>query len=331
MSSELDWKSGISRLDCGQDGASTGYTGPQCASSETAPKGRLYVTQTVVGVLGVGRVGSALAASLARAGVCIGPLWSRTPGRAAQVAATIPAAWAVESPQAVADAATLTIIAIPDRAIQSTADALRWAAGSMVVHSSGGTPLAALSAVVDAGGLVGGWHPLKSFAGTIADHDLRRITFGIEADGHVLETLLALTDAVGGVAVRLRAQDRARYHASAALASNGLSALVAQAAALWADFGVSRADALDALLPLVDGTLANIREVGLPTALTGPIERGDVETVRAHLAVLPAGVAQTYRALGQAAMTLAEEKGERCDQTTATLRALLATERVGEV
>jgi predicted short-subunit dehydrogenase-like oxidoreductase (DUF2520 family) len=266
----------------------------------------------LIGVIGTGRVGSALAAALVAAGYPVGPVCGRGGESATRLAARLPGATAVASAQAVADAAGLVLIATPDRAIQPAAEGIRWRPGMAVVHTSGGTPVSALSAAACAGALIGGWHPLKSFAGGEADADLRGITFAVEAQGHLREWLHALTEALGGRALDLNAADRARYHASAALASNALVALLADAASLWTDFGWSRADALRALLPLVRGTVANLDALGLPRALTGPVERGDIDTVRAHLDALadgPPAITETYRQLSRRALDLAVEKG----------------------
>ena len=285
------------------------------------------MSDVVIGVIGTGRVGSALARALAAAAYRVGPLWSRRPERATACATAVPGAWAAASPQAVADDAQLVIVATPDRVIGDVAVAVHWRPATAVVHTSGGTPVAALSPAATAGCATGGWHPLKSFAGGTGDTDFHHITFAIEAEADLRARLYALTAALGGSALDLRSQDRPLYHASAALASNALVALLAQAAALWARFGRSREDGLTALLPLVRGTVENLSALGLPHALTGPVERGDVPTVAQHLAALAQagdGALASYRALSEAALDLAAEKGRTTEQELTALRALLA-------
>lgn len=289
------------------------------------------MSQQVIGIVGTGRVGGAIAVALSRAGVRVGPLWSRACARAQVVASRVDGAWAVSAAMDVAAASDLTIIAVPDREIAPTCATIRWRRGAIVVHTSGGTSLTALLSASEAGAHTGGWHPLKSFAGTPRDADLAGVTFAIEAESPVRETLLSLTDAVGAVPIFLQPGHRARYHAAAALASNGLVALVAEAAGMWGAFGVDRAEALTALLPLVEGTVANLRAVGLPGALTGPVERGDVETVHAHLAAMDMRDSAAYRALGRTAVRLAGEKGGLTDEQRRALDALLAEPVVGVV
>jgi predicted short-subunit dehydrogenase-like oxidoreductase (DUF2520 family) len=284
------------------------------------------MSEPLIGVVGAGRAGSALATALAAAGYHVGPVSGRDGERAARLAAGLPDAVAVATAQDVADRADLTIVATPDRAIADIAAAVRWRAGMAVVHTSGGTPVAVLLPAQRDGAAIGGWHPLKSFAGAASDADLRGVTFAVEAEGGLRAHLHAMTAAVGGRALDLRAADRARYHASAALASNALVALLADAASLWTAFGWSRAEALAALLPLVRGTVENLATLGLPQALTGPVERGDVATVRAHLTALAAdapAVTDTYRLLSRRALALAMEKGGIGEEETRALTALL--------
>lgn len=285
------------------------------------------MSKPLIGLIGAGRAGGALAAALANAGYSIGPLWSRSLAKAAECAARIPGAHPVSSIQAVVDAGDLIVIATPDRAIQPVAESLRWRPGSFVIHCSGGTPVAALDAARAAGCQTGGWHPLKSFAGDARDQRFAGVTFAVEAAEPLRATLNEMTDALGGRLFNLEPQQRALYHASAALASNGLVALLAEASSLWRGIGFERADGLTALLPLACGTLANLKVRGLPAALTGPVERGDCATVASHLAALDgadAGVADTYRRLSRAALALAAEKGGSRGDEQRALEALLA-------
>jgi predicted short-subunit dehydrogenase-like oxidoreductase (DUF2520 family) len=122
---------------------------------------------------------------------------------------------------------------------------------------------------------------------------------------------------IGMRPVVLDRQAKPRYHAAAAIASNYLVVLAAMAERLMVEAGVDAPTARHGIATLMDGTLANVRAGG--AALTGPIIRGDVETVRAHLAVLPPDLADSYRALGRAALAMADLDEEAADR----MRALL--------
>jgi predicted short-subunit dehydrogenase-like oxidoreductase (DUF2520 family) len=101
---------------------------------------------------------------------------------------------------------------------------------------------------------------------------------------------------------RVSDADRVTYHAAASIASNHLVALLAQAARVADRAGVPPA----ALLPLVRATIDNVEELGTAGALTGPIARGDIDTVRDHLAALPDDELGAYRALAREALRVSE-------------------------
>ncbi len=95
-----------------------------------------------------------------------------------------------------------------------------------------------------------------------------------------------LAKAMKGNIIMLKAGDKVLYHAAAVTLSNYLVTLMKTAADLWQSFGIPQEEAVKALLPLLKGTVNNIERVGIPGCLTGPIARGDVETIRKHVAAL---------------------------------------------
>jgi predicted short-subunit dehydrogenase-like oxidoreductase (DUF2520 family) len=133
-----------------------------------------------------------------------------------------------------------------------------------------------------------------------------------------------LIGALDGTAILIPPTLRPLYHAGAVTASNFLVTLAAAAAGMLRSAGVEGDDALRALLPLMRGTLANLEEVGLPGALTGPIVRGDTETVRMHLARLSGEARAVYCALGIETLRLAREAGLD-ERQAAALESMLAS------
>jgi predicted short-subunit dehydrogenase-like oxidoreductase (DUF2520 family) len=99
------------------------------------------------------------------------------------------------------------------------------------------------------------------------------------------------------------------YHAAAVFGSNYLVALTAATVRLLLDAGVAERDAFPALMPLLRGTLDNIEQLGVSAALTGPIARGDLETVRLHLSRLSPAQRRLYCALGRESLDLARAAG----------------------
>ncbi|MCK6441020.1 MAG: DUF2520 domain-containing protein [Planctomycetes bacterium] len=189
----------------------------------------------------------------------------------------------------------LVFLCVPDRAIASVArDAEPFLKGKMVVHCSGAHNAAILQALANEGSMTGVFHPLQSFPASVDTRQapFQNISIGIEADDKVLSGHLeAIARALGSRPLRLPAdpQSRSLYHLAAVLASNALIPLMDAAitAMRVSGMGDERA-ASEALLPLVRGTLNNLDHVSPGEALTGPIARGDLDTIRSHLIALSA-------------------------------------------
>lgn len=205
----------------------------------------------------------------------------------------------------------LVVLAVPDRVVGQVASALPAAAGgSAAVHVSGALGLAALEPARRRGWQTGSFHPLLSFASRRAPEALAGITIAVDASSaELLAGLEDLARGLGATPRRVPDEARAVYHAAAVLASNYVVALAGVAAELLTEAGWTRAAAVEALAPLVSGVAEDLRAESLPAALTGPIARGDVETVRRHLAALADRPARVYRIVGQAALQLAREAG----------------------
>jgi predicted short-subunit dehydrogenase-like oxidoreductase (DUF2520 family) len=198
----------------------------------------------------------------------------------------------------VADAgreADVVIVATPDAAIAEAAATLAPAsrAGALVVHLSGAATLHELDGVVLARSdvEVGSLHPLQSLPAAAELGAERLAGSWCAIDGSPRVEKLALTLCMRPF--RVDASDRVRYHAAACVASNHLVALLGQVERLAAHAGVP----LDAFLPLIRGTVDNVEELGPAAALTGPVARGDLETVARHLDALPDDERDAYRAL----------------------------------
>lgn len=277
-----------------------------------------------IGFIGAGRVARTLAPALAAAGYQVSAVASRSFRSADALAAGIANCTAYESLQAVVEDCDLVLLTLPDDAIQPVAGSLRWRQGVAVVHTSGAHDRASLTAAAAQGAETGSLHPLQTFAGPPVS--LEGCYFGVEADGRLREVLLGVVASLGGSAVALDAHDKALYHVSAVLASNYVVTLLHLAAGLWQRLGVERQEALQALLPLLRGTVGNLERLGLPAALTGPIARGDEETLRRHLAALSAAspaLLPVYRSLGGETVSVALAAGGIDQEVASLLHRLL--------
>ena len=266
-----------------------------------------------LGFIGAGKVATALACGLHGKGYPVVAVASRSFSSAQRLSEFIPSCQSFRDKQQVVDSSDIVFITTPDDVIAQVAGELRWQAGKSAVHCSGADSSDLLKKAVSDGAAVGVFHPLQTFAGAEqAKNSLAGITFSIEAQEPLLTTLKGMASALGGRCMVLKPEDRALYHASAVMVCNYLVTLVKLSTDLWADFGLSRKDAVRALLPLIKGTVNNIETVGLPACLTGPISRGDTGTLKKHLQALDAGhddIVSAYRELGLKTVPVALEKG----------------------
>lgn len=137
-------------------------------------------------------------------------------------------------------------------------------------------------------------------------------TVGIEAEEALLEKLEALTRSIGCVPMPLPAGIRPLYHASAYYVGPFLIALLKEGAKLWAHFGASERQAMDALMPLLRGSIAAVQHAGLAQGIGGCVARGDIGTIRKHVASLDEtdpSAAGLYRELALRNIPLALERG----------------------
>jgi predicted short-subunit dehydrogenase-like oxidoreductase (DUF2520 family) len=280
-----------------------------------------------IGFIGAGTVGTALAVKLKSKGYPVVAVGSRSKSSAIKLAQLVVGCRAYDTIQEAVDAAEIIFITTPDGAIATVAAQLSWRPGQKAVHCSGVESADLLKPARRAGAEVGSFHPLQSFADVDqAVQNLPCSTFAIEAEGLLNAILKDFAQALDGHVVSFRSQDKLLYHAAATMACNYLYTLVKLATDLWQTFGVSVPEATRALLPLLRGTLNNLEQVGLPNCLTGPIARGDSDTVRKHLQAIETQAPKllsTYRELALQTIPIAVAKGGIDEETAEKMRFLL--------
>lgn len=274
-----------------------------------------------VAIIGAGRVGSSVGFLLARAGYAVTAV-------AAQTAASVEKAlefirgggFPADATKAVG--ADIVFITTPDRTIRDVCEKLSREGGlkpgSLVVHMSGAHSLDLLDAAKAAGAFRAVVHPLQSVPSR--EQGVRNLPgsfFRVEADPGALPLAKDLVKALGGVELAMPkwtpdSSSASLYHAGAVAVSNYFVALIDFGLKFYEALGADRNEALRAVLPLVKGTLANIETLGIPDALTGPIVRGDVDTMRGHIKAMRERAPELldlYRALAKHTITVAEGRG----------------------
>ena len=292
-------------------------------------------TRPNVGFIGAGALASTLAVALSDAGWKVDAVASRSHASAQRLARLIPGCRAVTESQAVADRCRLVFLTVPDDAIAQVASYIDWPKGWGVAHCCGAATSALLSDAQDAGALCGSFHPLQTFTPLPTDHDpathaalarerLQGVTFAVEGTGWLRQALESMASDLGGRTIEIAPSDRPLYHASAIMSCGALVALLRSAATLWQNMGIDQETAFQSLIPLARATLDNAATLGPDAATTGPVTRGDVATVRAHLEALKSRDPEVLPLYAELTRTLITYASALDEQKLSDLGRLLA-------
>jgi len=261
-----------------------------------------------IAIVGPGRMGTALAVELARAGYTIAEVVSREPAASRKKARAL--AKLVHAPATtVANAqldAGLIWFCVPDREIASVARTLsastQWRKKT-AFHSSGALPSDELNVLRRRGAAVASVHPMMTFvSGSVPS--LAGVPFALEGDRAALRLARQIAHSLRGPAFTIRKRDKAAYHTWGAFTSPLLVAALVTMEKVAHAAGLTAADARNKMLPIVKQTMKNYVRLGPAGAFSGPLVRGDIETVRQHLQVLKKvpGARDVYCALARAAL-----------------------------
>ncbi|MGO0603255.1 MAG: Rossmann-like and DUF2520 domain-containing protein [Brevibacterium sp.] len=240
-----------------------------------------------IGIIGCGRVGASIGAAWRQAGHAIIGVSATSAASLERAEEMLPAV-PVLDPDEITERAELVLVAVPDDEIAplvtGLADLGRIHAGQILVHCSGRYGTDVLDAGTRLGALPIALHPSLTFTGTEVDLSrLRQTTIAVTAPAPIRPVGEALVVELGAEPIDIAEADRPLYHAAITHASNHSITILAEAMELLSEAGV--ADPSAVLHALVDASVANTMQNG-PKALTGPISRGDVGTIEAHLAAL---------------------------------------------
>lgn len=280
-----------------------------------------------LGFIGAGTVGTAMAIRLSQTGYPVIAVHDLNPAAAKRLAEAVKGCRVLATAQEVADAADFVFITTADDFIPQVAAEVKWRAGQIVSHCSGAASTDVLEPARKLGARVGCIHPLQTFASIAqAVENLPGSTFAIEAEEPQFGVLKDMAIKLNGDWLELKAEDKALYHASACIACNYFYTLMQVATDLWRNWGKSNAEAIKAMMPMLQGALNNLSNVGLPKALTGPIARGDLMTIRKHLSALEKkapGMLSLYKELGNWTIPIGLAKGTLSEERARELRVLL--------
>lgn len=270
-----------------------------------------------VTVIGAGIVGTSIAYLLQEKGWPIAAVASRTIGSLKRARKFLKADLFTLDAAEAARQGEVIFISTRDDVIQPLAEKIAsekgFKKGQFAFHFSGALSTQALKPAQLAGASVGSIHPMQTFADIdMAISLIPGTVFGVMADEKATAVAREIVEALGGKMVKVKDEDKPLYHTAACITCNYLVALMDVAMGLYRHLGVDEREAWQAMKPLVEGTLSNIESKGTVEALTGPIARGDVETVKGHLRAIEETFPQLlpfYMEMGKVTAEVARKRG----------------------
>ncbi|CAN2049959.1 DUF2520 domain-containing protein [Candidatus Magnetomoraceae bacterium gMMP-1] len=282
-------------------------------------------------IVGCGRLGINLAVQLHKAGYPVAGLSSKSLDSAEKLGKHIGTDLITNVPWEITVKADLVFITTPDDLIERVCTEIAKRHGlkknSIVIHCSGLLSSKILNCAKDSGCYAASIHPLQSFAKATYDKNLfEDIFMSVEGDIKALEMAQKIISDLGARSIKIYTETKNLYHAAAVVASNYLVTLLYLAQELNRAAGIPKKYSLESLKPLIQGTLNNIETYGIPSALTGPIARGDLKTVKNHIKEIKnklPDMLNVYNVLGDYTIKLAKDKGDIDEELVKKLKQIL--------
>ena len=270
------------------------------------------------GIIGAGKVGTTLGKYLSIHGKNVTGFYSRT-HESADEAATFAETETYSSLCKLVEKSDVIFITTPDGVIhQVWGDLLHQDISNRIIcHFSGSLSSHVFSGREEAGASGISMHPMYAFSDKFHSYEQFHTAYlTLEGDPEAVAVMKPMWEAIGHHVLTLKAEDKIKYHAAAAMASNEMLGLMQASLDILSECGFSEKDSMALLTPLVQGNIASMLEKGCVNALTGPVERGDAQTVRKHLQALEGSKAgKIYQSLGSTMVELAKRRNPDRDYT----------------
>lgn len=283
---------------------------------KAAPEGRRCIQMDCIriGFIGAGRVGVSLGKYLMEKGRKVSGYYSLSL-ESAKWAAEFTNTTYYESLQEVISSSDMILFTVPDYAIQEVwEEAKPYISGMIVGHCSGLHSSKIFSDAGDNGNYAYSIHPLFAISSKENSwKEFSKILFTIEGDEKYLHTIEEMFQSMGNRTRIISAENKIKYHAAAALSSNYMTALFFMAQKLFLECGFEEKEAAEELYTLSKGNLDHILEQGCVKALTGPLERNDIDTVRKHIQSLDPKMRAVYQENAKYLIEVAEKKNPKRD------------------
>jgi predicted short-subunit dehydrogenase-like oxidoreductase (DUF2520 family) len=286
-----------------------------------------------IAIIGAGRLGASLGYALSKKGFTIKTLSCRSIASAEESRQKIGQGTASTNNVRTADQGEIVFLTVPDdeieRVVQELASSpLNWE-GKVVLHCSGLFTSSVLDPLQSKRAHTGSIHPCFSFPKKQSRHDLfQGIYFALEGDDLAVAHAKDIICTIGGLHFMIGTEDKACYHTACSIASNMSVALFYTAISLLSKCGIGEDEAKKVLWPLLEGTLHNVNKIDILDALTGPVARGDLTTIRKHLQELKKfpSARRIYIDLAKQALEMVKRGNKTPKEKISAMEALLERE-----
>ncbi len=283
-----------------------------------------------ISIIGAGRLGTSLGVALSKKGYRIKSLSCQTSLSADESQKIIGEGKSSTDNIQTARAGDMVILCLPDEEIvkvtkELSAASINWSK-KFVFHCSGLLSSEILKPLKTKGALTASIHPVQSFAHKkTPPEQFENIYFGLEGETQALEESQKIIRKLGGHCFIIAAENKTLYHTACSIASNFFVVLLDAASSLLKKVGLQEEQAFKVLLPLVKGTLHNVKKFDIHASLTGPVIRGDKASVEKHLEALRKfpSFYEMYRRLAFQALEIASREKKLSAQKIKALKDLL--------
>ncbi|MBC7363243.1 MAG: DUF2520 domain-containing protein [Candidatus Aminicenantes bacterium] len=265
-------------------------------------------------IIGAGRVGTALAAALTAQNWNLKVIVDSVPEKARRLRKMIGQGQAsAEASQAVRRS-ELIFLCVTDSQIEKVVRQIvkEEVQNKYFFHTSGALSSSLLAPLKEKGARVGSFHPIQTFATETPEKNLfRGIFIGLEGQPEAVRLGLKIARTLKSQVILLSPENKPAYHLACSISSNFLVVLLSEIKDIMKSIGLDEETTLNLLTPLLNKTLHNVKKLGIEASLTGPVIRGDAETVKKHLEITARfpGLDRIYRAMALEALKIAEKHG----------------------
>lgn len=263
-----------------------------------------------VGFIGAGRVGVTLGKYFSVNGLNLKGYYSRSE-KSAKEAADFTSSNHYDDLESLLEVCNVVFITTPDDIIKKVWNKIKKykLKDKIICHSSGSLSSSIFSDIDTLGAFGYSIHPMCAFSDKFNTYKtLYKIYFSVEGHNKYIAFLKTVFERMGNKVIMIDKNKKPLYHLASVTVSNLVLSLLDIGCSYLEDCGITKDDAINALMPLIDNNLTNIKEKGFVGALTGPVDRGDMETIRHHLEVIPKSHESLYKVLSLNLVSLAEKK-----------------------